>query len=274
MTTTVHTARFRIDPDSDFRLAKYDPDDTSGFDGEKEDEPEQTKRLNDKLRSLQDKLWAEGHYKILIVLQGLDTAGKDGVIHRVFQGVNPQGVRVAHFGVPSTEESDHDFLWRVHKQVPAKGEVVIFNRSHYEAVLVERVHKLTPKKIWQRRYRQINDFENILVEDDTLILKFFLHITKEEQKKRLQERLEDPRKKWKFSINDLPERKKWNEYVKAYEEAISKTSTNQAPWYVIPSNHKWYRDLIVSHIIVKHMDDLPLKYPKPIEKLPSPNSIQ
>jgi PPK2 family polyphosphate:nucleotide phosphotransferase len=266
---TIHTGRYRIGSKSHFQLNKYSPDDTSGFEGDKQDEPEESERLNDKLQKLQDKLWAEHDPKILIILQAMDTGGKDGVIHRVFQGVNPQGVRVVHFGPPSIEELDHDFLWRVHKQVPGKGEMVIFNRSHYEGVLVERVDKLVPKKIWQDRYNQILDFEKLLFENETLILKFFLHISKDEQKKRLQARLHDPEKEWKFSMNDLPERKYWHDYMKAYEEAISRTSTENAPWYVIPANHKWYRDLLVSQVLVKNLEELHLEYPKPMGKHPS-----
>ncbi len=171
----------------------------------------------------------------------MDTGGKDGVIHRFFQGV-----RVAHFGVPTPEEKDHDFLWRIHKQVPRNGELVIFNRSHYEGVLVERVHELVPEKIWQQCYRQINDFEKLLSKEDTTILKFYLHISKDEQMKRLRERFQDPSKEWKFNELGLPERKHWQEYMQAYQDALNKTSTEWASWYIIPANHKWYRDLLVS----------------------------
>ncbi len=206
-------------------------------------------------------LWAEHKNKVLVILQAMDTGGKDGVIRRVFEGVDPQGVRVAHFGIPTPEELDHDFLWRAHKQVPGKGEVVIFNRSHYEGVLVERAHKLVPVEVWRRRYREINDFERLLSENNTTILKFCLHISKDEQRKRLQERIDDPSKEWKFSITNVPERKFWDEYIKAYQDALSETSTEWAPWHLIPSDHKWYRDLVVSRIIVKTMDKLNLHYP-------------
>src|SRR3989442_1386048 len=171
---------------------------------------------------------------------------------------------------PSPEELDHGFLWREHKQVPGKGELTIFNRSHYEGVLIERVHKIVPEEVWSHRYRQINDFERILSEENTTILKFYLHIDKDEQKKRLQQRLDDPSKRWKFSGDDLPERKFWKEYMKAYEDALNKTSTEWAPWYLIPSSHKWYRDLVVSRTIVKAMEKMNLHYPK--TKL-SPSSI-
>jgi len=188
----------------------------------------------------------------------MDTGGKDRVILRVIRGVNPQGVRVAHFGVPTPEEKDHDFPWRIHKQVPGNGELV--NRSHNESVLVERVHELVPEKIWQQRYRQINDFEKLLSEEDTTILKFYLHISKDEQKKRLRERLQDPSKEWKFNKLNLPERKHWHEYMQAYQDALNKTSTEWASWYIIQANHKWYRDLLV--FTVKSLEMLDLYYPQ------------
>ena len=262
LTSGLHTGRYTIEPGVEVHLDKFDPNDTSGFDGKGDDERAESKRLNEKLRQLQEMLYAEHKKKVLVILQAVDTGGKDGVIHRVFEGVNPQGVQVAHFGVPTPEELDHDFLWRHHKRVPGRGELVIFNRSHYEGVLVERVHKLVSEEVWRRRYREINDFERLLSEDDTVILKFYLHISKDEQKKRLQERLEDPTKEWKFSSNDLPERKHWDEYIRAYADALTKTSTDWAPWHLIPSNHKWYRDLIVSRIIVKAMEKMDLYYPR------------
>ncbi len=218
-------------------------------------------------------LYAEHKHKVLVVLQAMDTGGKDGVIHRVFQGVNPQGVQVAHFREPTPEELDHGFLWREHQPVPGRGELVIFNRSHYEGVLVERVHKLVTDEVWHRRYRQINDFERLLAEEDTTVLKFYLHISKDEQKKRLQQRLDDPSKNWKFSNEDLPERKLWGEYMKVYEDALNKTSTEWAPWLIIPANHKWFRDLVVSRIIVKAMEKLDMHYPK-MDKDPSSIHIE
>jgi PPK2 family polyphosphate:nucleotide phosphotransferase len=262
LTSILHTGRHKIEPGEKVQLDKFDPDDTSGFAGKDEDERDESKKLNEKLRQLQEMLYAEHMMKVLVILQAVDTGGKDGVIHRVFEGVNPQGVQVAHFGVPTSEELDHDFLWRHHKRVPGKGELVIFNRSHYEGVLVERVHKLVSENVWQRRYREINDFEKLLSEQDTVILKFYLHISKDEQKNRLQKRLEDPTKEWKFSSYDLPERKRWDEYMTAYQDALTKTTTEWAPWYLIPSNHKWYRDLVVSRIIVKTMEKMDLHYPK------------
>lgn len=267
MTKDLHTGRYKIGPGTKVNLDKYDPRDTSGFQGKDADEHKESEKLNESLRGLQEKLYAEHKWKVLVVLQGMDTAGKDGVIHRVFLGVNPQGVQVGHFGVPTPEELDHDFLWRIHKQTPGKGEMVIFNRSHYEGVLVERVHKIVDVVVWQRRYKQINDFERLLSDDGTVVLKFYLHISKDEQKKRLEARLGDPTKEWKFSINDLPERKFWDEYMKAYQDMLSETSTEWAPWYLIPSDHKWYRDLVVSRIIVKAIDKLDLQYPKPTKDL-------
>ncbi len=262
MTKGPHTGRYTVEPGTQVYLDKLDPSDASGFAGKTYVEQQESKKLNEKLRQFQEELYAEHQQKVLVILQAMDTGGKDGVIRRVFEGVNPQGVRVVHFAVPTLEEVAHDFLWRVHRQVPAKGEMVIFNRSHYEGVLVERVHKLVPVEVWQRRYRQINDFERLLSEEETTILKFYLHISKVEQKKRLQDRLDDPSKEWKFSINDLPERKLWDEYMKAYEDALSKTSTDWAPWHIIPANHKWYRDLVISQIIVKTLEKMDLHYPK------------
>jgi PPK2 family polyphosphate:nucleotide phosphotransferase len=262
LTKGLHTGRYSIEPGTKVDFDKFDPSDTSGFEGKKEDEPEESERLKEKLRQLQEVLWAEHKRKILIVLQAMDTAGKDGVIRRVFDGVNPQGVRVAHFGLPTPEEHDHDFLWRAHKEVPGSGLMTIFNRSHYEGVLIERVHKLISEETEQQRYKEINHFEKLLSEDDTTVLKFYLHISKDEQKKRLQARLDDPSKHWKFSVNDLPERKLWEDYMEVYENTLSQTSTEWAPWYIIPSNHKWFRDLLVSHIIVRAMEKLDLQYPK------------
>src|SRR5437899_11829229 len=218
MTGDLHVGRYRIDPGEEIQLENFDPDDTSGFAGKSEEEGDEAKLLNEKLRQVQEMLYAEHKKKVLVILQAVDTGGKDGVIHRVFEGVNPQGVQVAHFGVPTPEELDHDFLWRHHKRAPGKGELVIFNRSHYEGVLVERVHKLVPEEVWKRRYREINDFERLLSEEQKVILKFYLHIRKGEHKKRLEERLEDATKQWKLSRNDLPERNNWDEYIRAYAD--------------------------------------------------------
>jgi PPK2 family polyphosphate:nucleotide phosphotransferase len=236
----------RVEPGSKVRLSEFDPNDASGFDGNKSKATKELTRLTERLDSLQELLYAEHKHKVLIVLQGMDTSGKDGTIRHVFEGVNPQGVRVASFKVPSLEEQDHDYLWRIHKQAPGKGEMVIFNRSHYEDVLVVRVHKLVPEKVWKKRYDQINAFENILADEGTVILKFYLHIDLDEQKKRLESRLEDASKHWKFNSADLKERPLWDEYMKAYEDVLSKTSTEYAPWYIVPANRKWYRNLVVA----------------------------
>ena len=204
---------------------------------------------------------------MLIVLQAMDTAGKDSTIRLVFEGVNPQGVRVTNFKTPSQEESDHDFLWRIHQQVPKNGEIVIFNRSHYEAVLVVRVHELVGQEIWRNRYHQINDFERMLSAEGMTILKFYLNISQEEQEKRLKDREKETRKEWKYSDNDIQESRFWPEYMQAYEEVLAKTSTDWAPWYVVPSNHKWLRDLMVSTVIVRSLEKLHLQYPKLDEKM-------
>jgi PPK2 family polyphosphate:nucleotide phosphotransferase len=250
-----------VRPGSEFHLEERDPGDTSGFDGGEERALEVSRQLDRKLDRLQERLYAEHKHKVLIVLQAMDTGGKDGTIRRIFQGVDPSGVRVAHFREPTPQELDHDFLWRVHAQVPGRGELVIFNRSHYEGVLVERVHHLISKEVCRQRYGQINDFERMLVEDGTTILKFFLHIGRDEQKKRLGERLADPNKQWKFSADDLAERKLWRHYMRAYQQAIGSTSTNPAPWYVIPANKKWFRDLVVSATVVESLEGLRLEYP-------------
>lgn len=259
--------RYRVTSGTKFNLAAWDPADKSEFDDGKKDGLEEVTRLNEDLESLQELLYAEHKHKVLIVLQGMDTSGKDGVIRRVFEGVNPQGVRVASFKVPTTEELSHDYLWRVHKMVPGQGEMVIFNRSHYEDVLVVRVHNLVSVDTCHRRFKEIVDFERMLADNDTLILKFFLNISLEEQKQRLQARLDDPQKIWKFNPGDLAERKLWTDYTTAYQEAIEATSTDFAPWYVVPSDRKWYRDLVISTILVKALKELDMKFPAPEENL-------
>ena len=255
--------KYRIEPDSKIDLSKWDPEDSSEFDGNKEEGRAALANLNRKLAELQEILYAEHKHKVLIVLQAMDTGGKDGAIRHVFNGINPQGVRVASFKVPSAIEMDHDYLWRIHQQAPGKGEMVIFNRSHYEDVLVVRVHKLVPEEVWKRRYEQINNFEKLLAEEGTTILKFYLHISSEEQKERLRARLEDPTKHWKFDPNDLKERQLWKEYMRAYEDALEKTSTKYAPWYIVPANKKWYRDLVMASVILGTLKDLNMEYPQP-----------
>ena len=258
---------YLVKPGEKVKLADWDPNDTGQFMGNKQQAKAETGKFNERLQVLQEILYAEHRQKILVVLQGMDTSGKDGAIRHVFEGVNPQGVRVANFKEPTREELDHDFLWRVHKQVPAQGELVIFNRSQYEEVLIVRVHELVPQQIWEKRYDQINAFERLLAETGTTILKFYLHIDKDEQKKRLQARLDDPDKHWKFRRGDLQERKLWPEYEKAYEDVLNKTSTEAAPWFIVPANHKWYRDWVIARTLVERLDGLGMKYPEPEESL-------
>ncbi len=259
--------RYRIMPGTKVDLSQWDPDDRSAFEGNKSAGEKATEKLNRRLEILQELLFAEGKRKILIILQAMDTGGKDGVIRHVFDGVNPQGVKVASFKVPTAEELAHDYLWRIHKHTPGKGEIVIFNRSHYEDVLVVRVHNLVPPAVWRRRYAHINAFEQMLAEEGTTILKFYLHISKDEQKARLQARLDEPDKRWKFNVGDLGERKLWDEYMRAYETVLGETSTEWAPWYVIPSNRKWYRDLVISRILVETLESFNMRYPEPRENL-------
>jgi len=254
--------RYRVAPGTSIDLKQWDPDDKRQFDGDKEAGRAALPVLNARLEALQELLWAEEKHKVLIVLQGMDTAGKDGTIRHVFEGVNPQGVKVASFKVPTPEELAHDYLWRIHRQTPGKGEMVIFNRSHYEDVLVVRVHNFVPPAVWGRRYDQINAFERQLAEEGTTILKFFLHISKDEQKQRLQDRLDDREKRWKFATGDLAERKLWDDYMAAYTAVLEKTSTEYAPWYIVPANRKWYRDLVISHAIIGALEGLDMRYPE------------
>ncbi len=244
------------------RLDDWDPDSKAGFDHGKREGFEELGRLTKRLEAQQELLYAEREHSLLIVLQGMDASGKDGTIRRVFEGVNPQGVVVAKFGPPTQAESGHDFLWRVHQRAPGKGEIVIFNRSHYEGVLVERVHKLVPRTVWKARFQQINDFERLLCESGTSILKFYLNVSAEEQRKRLEERLQDPSKNWKFSTRDIPERGLWKDYMGAYEDALRNTTTEYAPWYIVPSNHAWFRDLVVCTVIVERLEGMRMRYPR------------
>jgi PPK2 family polyphosphate:nucleotide phosphotransferase len=259
--------QFRIEPGTQVDLAARDPKDQSAFEGEKDEGRDATKALNNRLEELQELLYAEGKHKVLIVLQAMDSGGKDGTIRHVFDGTNPQGVKVASFKKPTDEELAHDYLWRVHHHAPAAGEITIFNRSHYEDVLVVRVHNLVPPEVWGRRYDHINEFERLLADEGTTILKFYLHISKEEQKERLQARLDEPHKRWKFAKGDLAERARWDEYTAAFEAVLSKTSTAWAPWYVIPADRKWYRNLIISRILVDTLESLEMQYPDPEEDL-------
>lgn len=254
--------RYRIRPGSSVDLAKLDPRDDSAFQGDKAEAKQRIEELNARLEHLQELLYAEGKHRLLIVLQAMDTGGKDGVIRNVFDGVNPQGVKVTSFKQPLAPELAHDYLWRVHPHVPGNGEMVIFNRSHYEEVLVVRVHELVPEERWRKRYDHIVAFEKLLADEGTTILKFFLHISKDEQKERLQARLDDPDKHWKFSRGDLAERKLWSEYQAAYAEAIARTSTKSAPWFVVPADRKWYRDLVILEILVNELEAFGMQYPK------------
>ena len=253
--------RYRVMPGADIDLARFDPQDKSAFPISKTEGKEKLKALNQELETLQELLYAEGKHKVLVVLQGMDTSGKDGTIRHVFEGVNPQGVKVASFGKPTSEELAHDYLWRVHPRVPKKGEITIFNRSHYEDVLVVRVHELVPLEQSGRRYRHIVEFERMLTEEGTTILKFFLNISKEEQKMRLQARLDVPEKRWKFNSGDLKERALWPKYKAAYEAVLSKTSTDSAPWFVVPADRKWYRNLVVASVLVNALKGLQMQYP-------------
>ena len=254
--------RFKVAPGSKVKLRKLDPASKDAHKSHKA-AAEEIAHYQNKLRELQDLLYAERGHSLLICLQAMDTGGKDGVINHVLGAMNPQGCRVAAFKQPSAEEAAHDFLWRAHKAAPARGEVVIFNRSHYEDVLVVRVHNLVPKAVWSRRYDEINDFEQNLTANGTQILKFFLHISKEEQLKRFKERLDDPSKHWEISEADYKERGFWDDYVAGYEEALSRCSTKHAPWFVIPANHKWFRNLAIARIVVEHLESLKMQYPKP-----------
>ncbi len=251
---------FRVEPDSKVKLNKLDP----AYSG-RHQTPDQAKTeieaYKQKLFEQQALLYAEHKHSILVVLQALDAGGKDGVVRHVFSAMNPQGTSVFGFKQPSALEARHDFLWRAHQRAPGRGEVVIFNRSHYEDVLVVRVHKLVPKPVWSRRYELINDFEKMLVENGTRILKFYLHISPQEQLERFKQRLDDPQRHWKISESDYSERELWPAYIEAFEEAMETTSTKHAPWFIIPSDHKWFRNLAVSEIVADAMEDMNLKLP-------------
>ncbi len=253
---------FRVGPDSKLKLGKRDPADTGKHESE-ESAKEDMQAYERELTKQQALLYAEHKHSILVVLQALDAGGKDGTIKHVFSVVNPQGVSVVGFKQPTPLELAHDFLWRVHPHAPGKGEIAIFNRSHYEDVLITRVHKLIDKDTWTERIKRIRDFEQLLAENGTTILKFFLHISKDEQLARFAQRLEDPHRNWKISESDYSERTLWDDYIEAFEDVIAATSVKDAPWYVIPANHKWFRNLVVSQIMADTMEDLKLAFPKP-----------
>jgi PPK2 family polyphosphate:nucleotide phosphotransferase len=253
---------YLVEPGKKLKLSKCDTNDKGQFKDREDAEKVVAKNLA-KLAELQEVLYAESKRSILLVFQAMDAGGKDGAISHIFSGVNPQGCQVTSFKSPSTLERSHDFLWRIHQHVPPRGMIGIFNRSHYEDVLIVRVHNLVPKEVWGKRFDHINNFERMLSDEGTVILKFFLHISKEEQKCRLEARLKDPEKHWKFNPEDLDERKLWDDYMNAFEDALEKTSTKKAPWYVVPSDRKWFRNWVISDMIVRAMTDMNLKFPEP-----------
>ena len=255
-----------LTPDQPIQLNQF-PSDGQLFYEDRASAELEFRKLRDELMLLKRRLYAEGKYKLLVVFQAMDAGGKDGTIRRVFRGVNPQGVGVRSFKIPNKRELAHDFLWRVHMAVPARGMIGVFNRSHYEDVLVVRVHNIVPESVWRPRYLQINNFEQLLAESGTTILKFYLHISSEEQRERFQDRIDDPEKNWKFSLEDLEKRKYWNLYMQAYEEMLSKTTSLWAPWYVIPANQKWYRNLAVTKVIVAALRRLDPQFPSSEESL-------
>jgi PPK2 family polyphosphate:nucleotide phosphotransferase len=255
--------KFSFAPGSKTDLRDIPTRDPEAFPGDKSAGQKHLNDLGHKLADLQNRLFAEHKEKILIVLQGMDTSGKNGTVRNVFRNVTPQGVHVASFSRPTREELDHDYLWRIHKCTPGSGEIVIFDRSHYEEVTAVRVNELQPELVWSKRFDHINNFEKMLTDEGTLVIKFLLHISRDEQRSRLQSRLKNPKKHWKFDDSDLIARERWEEYMDAYNDVLQKTSTAFAPWYVIPSDQKWLRNIIVSEIIIDIMDDLGMKFPDP-----------
>jgi PPK2 family polyphosphate:nucleotide phosphotransferase len=253
----------RVRPGRAVRLSEIDPTDTSTFRGGKRRAESLLPSHLEELDRLQELFYADGRRGLLVVLQGMDTAGKDGTIRHVFEGVNPQGVRVWSFKVPTPDELGHDFLWRIHQHTPLKGNIAIFNRSQYEDVLVARVHHLAPRKVLSARYAEINDFEHELTNEGVSVLKFYLHIDRDEQGRRLRERLKDPSKQWKLSPSDARERGYWSQYTEAYEEMLRRTTTPWAPWYIVPSNHKWFRNLVVSAVMVDTLRAMKPRFPPP-----------
>ena len=264
-----------VKPGSRVQLADIDPSHTPALSGPARQERAAAEALHAQnlaaMQDLQYRLWAEGGRSMLVVLQGMDTAGKDGTIRHVFGALTPQGVRVVGFKQPTLNELAHDYLWRIHRETPAKGRIVVFNRSHYEDVLIVRVHGLAPEQVWRQRYDQINHFEELLAANGTVILKIFLHISKGEQRKRLQSRLDDPEKRWKFAAADIHERKHWADYHAAYEDALSRCSTDHAPWFVIPANRKWYRNWAISSIVREALEGMD---PRPPEANFDPDAIK
>lgn len=257
--------RYRVHPEQPIVLADTDPDACENYKKQKDIEKE-LEYQRDRVGKLQQRLYAENKRSLLIVLQAMDTGGKDGTIKHVFSGVNPQGCRVWSFKKPSEEESNHDFLWRYHQKTPQRGMITIFNRSHYEDVLIVRVKNLVPEEVWRKRYHVINEFEQMLTLSNISVIKFFLHISKDEQKRRLESRLEDPDKRWKFSSNDVKERLLWDDYQMAFEDAINNCSTESAPWYVVPANKKWYRNLVIARAIADTLEAMNPQFPPAVEE--------
>jgi len=259
---TTFTKELIVTPGKKVKLEKFDPGETLGWEKNHKTKVSLQKALQ-RIDSLQYLLYAEHKRALLIILQAPDAGGKDGTIRHVMSGVNPQGCHVTSFKAPSAEEQAHNFLWRIHNAIPKYGDIGIFNRSQYEDVLVVRVHNLVPKEVWASRYDQINSFEEILHKNNVRILKFYLHISKDEQKKRFLERIDDPYKRWKISESDFVERKYWDDYMAAYEDALTRCSTPEAPWFVIPANKKWFRNLAVSHVIAETLEGMHMKFPPP-----------
>lgn len=253
---------YRVKQGEKIDLNEMNTRDKSLYDGGKEHHYDELHELREELREMQNLLYAEGKNKLLVVIQAMDTGGKDGCVKSVFGRVDPQGIHVSAFKKPSEEELSHDFLWRIHQHVPAKGMISVFNRSHYEDIIAVRVKKIFPESVWKKRYRHIVEFERMLAEEGTKIVKIFLNISQDEQKERLQARLDDPAKHWKFNPDDLKDRAKWGEFMEAYSELISKTSTDYAPWYVIPADRKWYRNLTVAQIVIDALKSLDMSYPE------------
>lgn len=250
---------YRIAPGTDVKLADFTPADDGGW--EKRAAKKEFALLSERLCELQELLYVDGRFALLVVLQAMDAAGKDSTVRAVFGPVNPQGCRVVSFKAPSRQEAGHDFLWRIHREVPAKGQMTVFNRSHYEDVLVVRVNELVEEQVWQQRYRQINAFEQLLESEGTVIRKFYLNVSKDYQRARLQRRLDRPDKNWKFNPKDLDARARWPEYMAAYEAALTQCSTDAAPWYVIPAEQRWYRNLLITQALVTALEGLDLRYP-------------
>jgi PPK2 family polyphosphate:nucleotide phosphotransferase len=266
LTSAAADSPYRVHPGQPIRLADIDPN-TVDEDLSKKDAKKQLGKLGKRIAEAQNRLYAENRQSLLVIFQATDTGGKSGTIRRVFQGVNPQGCRVWSFGKPSAEELDHDFLWRIHAHTPGRGMIGVFDRSHYEDVLVVRVKELMPEAVWRARYGAINDFERLLALSNTTILKFYLHISRDEQKRRLDSRLERAEKHWKFNPDDLSDRDLWADYQAAYEDAINRCTTDYAPWYIIPANHKWYRNVVVASIIADTLDRMNPDYPPPADNL-------